>query len=86
MYDDQRYLEGHISFTEPLGAGAGQALSLIRSALIVETRDIKGALNGNIVLLPTIPAAWLAQGQTIQLDDFATEYGVLSLRCGLRHR
>jgi hypothetical protein len=80
MYDDQRYLEGHISFTEPLGAGAGQALSLIRNALLVETRDSNGALDGKIVLLPTVPSSWFKQGKIIRLDDFPTEYGMLSLR------
>lgn len=72
MYDANRYLEGHISFTEPLGSGAGEALWLIRHALLTETPD------GNLLLLPTIPADWLTEGKEIVLRDFPTLHGKLS--------
>ena len=80
MYDDKRYLEGHISFTEPLGAGAGEALWLIRRALLSETFDAAGHPDGGLVLLPCVPADWLAEGQGIDLRDFPTYYGLLSAR------
>ena len=80
MYDDQRYLEGRISFTEPLGASAGQALSLIREALIVETLGEDGLPDGKVVLLPTVPGDWFAQDKVIELTDFPTSYGVLSFK------
>ncbi len=80
MYDDQRYLEGHISFTEPLGAGAGEALWLIRRALLSETFDAAGHPDGGLLLLPCVPADWLAEGKEIVLRDFPTYYGTLSAR------
>lgn len=80
MYDAQRYLEGHISFTEPLGAGAGQALWLIRDALLLETRDGNGLPDGGLIILPTVPSDWFAQGKHIELREFPTPYGVLNAR------
>ncbi|QEG37785.1 hypothetical protein [Bythopirellula goksoeyrii] len=80
MYEAQRYLEGHISFTEPLGAGAGQALWLIRDALVTETRTDGGIPDGGLVLLPTVPSAWFEQGKHIKLNKFPTAYGLLSAR------
>ncbi len=80
MYDAQRYLEGHISFTEPLGAGAGQALWLIRDALVTETRTDGGLPDGGLVILPTVPSAWFAEGKQIELNNLPTAYGVLSAR------
>lgn len=80
MYDDQQYLEGHISFTEPLGACAGQALSLIREALLTETLGTNGLPDGTLVLLPTVPSEWFAQGKVIELTDFPTSYGVISFK------
>lgn len=78
MYDGHRYLEGHISFTEPLGAVAGAALTLVRSALLSETRDDLGQPDGGLVLLPAVPADWLAEGKEIVLRDMPTHYGALS--------
>jgi hypothetical protein len=80
MYDAQQYLEGHISFTEPLGAGAGQALSLIRDALLIETLNDQSLPDGTLVLLPTVPSDWFSQGQVIELRDFPTAYGVISAK------
>jgi hypothetical protein len=78
MYDAHRYLEGHISFTEPLGAGAGEALMLIRNALVSETRDVHGLPDGGVVLLPVVPGAWFAEGEEIVLENFPTAYGMIS--------
>jgi hypothetical protein len=80
MYDDNRYLDGHISFTEPLGAAAGEALWLIRDALVCEERDENGLPNGELVLLANVPSEWFAEGNKIELKDFPTAYGTLGLR------
>jgi len=79
MYDAERYLGGHISFTEPLGAGAGELLWLIRRALLSETFDKDGRPDGGLVLLPCIPADWLAEGREIRLRSFPTYYGTISV-------
>jgi hypothetical protein len=80
MYSAESYLGAHISFTEPLGAAAGEALWLIRDALVQETRDERGRLDGGLVLLSSVPAEWFGEGREIRLDDFPTAYGTLSLR------
>lgn len=82
MYDAQRYLEGHISFTEPLGAAAGEALLMIRNALVSETRDANGLADGGLLLLPVVPSAWFGEGETIRLENFPTAYGTMSVRVG----
>jgi len=78
MYDADRYLAGHIAFTEPLGAGAGAALTLVRRALLSEDRDDLGQPDGGLVLLPAVPADWLGEGREIVLEDMPTFYGRLS--------
>jgi hypothetical protein len=78
MYDAQRYLEGDISFTEPLGAAAGAALTLVRHALLSETRDELGQPDGGLMLLPAVPSGWLAEGKEVVLRDMPTHYGTLS--------
>jgi len=78
MYDAGQYLAGHISFTEPLGAGAGEGLILLRHALLAETHDALGRLDGGLVILPAVPSDWLAEGQEIRLEDMPTFYGRLS--------
>lgn len=80
MYDAYRYLDGQISFTEPLGSGAGAALTMVRQALLAETRDEFGLPDGGLVLLPTVPGEWFAEGQEIVLENFPTAYGTLSVK------
>jgi hypothetical protein len=80
MYDDNRYLDGHISFTEPLGAAAGEALWLIRDALVCEERDENGLPNGELVLLANVPSDWFAEGNEIELKDLPTAYGTVRLK------
>ena len=80
MYSAERYIDGHISFTEPLGAAAGEALWLIRNALVLETRDALGTPDGGLFLLSTVPSDWFSEGQEITLDNFPTYYGTLSVR------
>ncbi|MFO1452134.1 MAG: hypothetical protein U1F61_28475 [Opitutaceae bacterium] len=79
MYDANRYLEGHISFTEPLGSGAGSGLMMIRQALVAETRNHLGLPDGGLILFPSVPEAWLNEGNEIILRDFPTAYGILSV-------
>ena len=79
MYDDDRYLGGHIPFTEPLGAAAGEALWLVRDALVSEQRDDNGLPNGSLFLLSTVPSDWFAEGKEIELKDFPTAYGRISV-------
>ena len=79
MYDADRYLGGHISFTEPLGAGAGEALTMIRDALVAELRDDNGLPDGGLILLSTVPSEWFEDGKEIELRDFPTAYGTISL-------
>jgi hypothetical protein len=80
MYDAERYLGGHISFTEPLGAAAGEALWLIREALVSEGRDENGLANGELFLFSTVPSEWFAEWKEIVFDDFPTAYGTISVR------
>jgi hypothetical protein len=80
MYDGERYLGGHISFTEPLGAAAGEALWLIRDALVSEGADENGLPNGELYLLANAPSEWFAEGKEIVLEKFPTAYGTISLR------
>lgn len=79
MYDDERYLGGHISFTEPLGAAAGEALWLMRDALVCEGPDENGLPNGELYLLQCAPSEWFAEGEEIELYEFPTAYGTISL-------
>ena len=78
--DPQKYLEGRIPFTEPLVAVAGAGLWMIRSALVLETRNERGELDGRIHLLAAVPNAWYEQGKEIELRGFPTYYGTVDLR------
>jgi hypothetical protein len=79
MYSVESYLHGHSSFTEPLGAGAGEGLWLIRKSLIDEMRDENGLPSGGLFLLPTVPGEWLEEGKEIRLTGFPTVYGRFDL-------
>jgi hypothetical protein len=78
MYSAERYIDGHISFTEPLGAAAGEALWMIRNALVMETRSPQGELDGRLFLLAAVPSEWFNEEQVIELEEFPTYYGTLS--------
>lgn len=86
MYDADRYLQGHISFTEPLGSGAGSGLMMIRQALVAETRNELGLPDGGLVLFSAVPEAWWLEGQEIVLRDFPTAYGRVSITTRSRLR
>lgn len=73
MYDADRYLDGQLSFSEPLGSVAGAALSLMRNAIVIESDD-------GIMLFPVAPSAWFAEGKEIELLEMPTSYGILSLK------
>jgi hypothetical protein len=79
MYSADRYLKGYISFTEPLGAGAGEGLLLIRKSLIDEMKDENGLPNGGVFFLSSIPSEWLREGKEIKLTHFPTAYGTFDL-------
>lgn len=78
-YSVESYLHGHSSFTEPLGAGAGEGLWLIRKSLIDEIKDENGLPNGGLFLLSSIPGEWLNEGKEIKLSNFPTVYGKFDL-------
>ncbi|GEM_PF-6136848 len=80
FYDDDQYLQGKIPITEPLGAGAGQGLWLMRKSMIDETRDSNQAPDGGLFLLSAVPENWLDEGQVIELRDMPTAYGLVSVR------
>jgi len=88
MYDANRYLAGHIAFTEPLGAVAGAALTMVRNALLAETHNDLGLPDGGLVILPAVPADWLAEGREIAFAGMPTFYGTFSatIRSGIVSR
>ncbi len=71
MYDAGRYLDGQISFSEPLGSVAGAALSLVRSAIVTES-------DGGLMLFSAVPSSWFAEGKVIEAIEMPTFYGVLT--------
>lgn len=81
VYDGGAYLRGELSMTEPLGAGAGEGLWLVRKALIDEGR-VRETMqpNGELLLLSTVPANWLREGAVIELNRMPTAYGRISLK------
>jgi hypothetical protein len=79
MYSIESYLHGHSPFTEPLGAGAGEGLWLIRKSLIDEVKDDNGLPNGGLFMLSSIPGEWLKEGEEIKLTNFPTVYGKFDL-------
>jgi len=62
---------------EPLAAGAGMALQLLRSALVRE--DYAQDPPTTLRLLDGIPAHWLEPGRRIAFRDLRTFFGALSL-------
>jgi hypothetical protein len=79
VYDDMQYLKGRIPVSEPLAAGAGEGLWLVRKALLDETRDREGLPDGGLVLLAAVPSDWLGEGRTVSLRRMPTAYGLVSL-------
>ncbi len=79
MYNAERYLKGYSSFTEPLGAGAGEGLLLIRKSLVDETKDENGLPDGGVFFLSSVPGEWLGEGKEIRLSRFPTAYGIFDL-------
>jgi hypothetical protein len=79
MYSVESYLHGHSSFTEPLGAGAGEGLWLIRKSLMDEVKNTNGLPDGGLFLLSSVPGEWLKEGNEIKLTGFPTVYGTFDL-------
>jgi hypothetical protein len=64
--------------SEPLSAGAGVALKLLRNMLIYEERDEERQPTGRLALSNLIPRRWLEDGQQLQVDDAPSYFGPLS--------
>jgi len=80
IYSYERYLNGFTSVTEPLGAGAGEGLLLVRKSLIDEVKDENGLPNGGVFFLSSVPGDWLKEGRQINLSHFPTAYGSFDLQ------
>jgi len=52
---------------------------MIRNALVAETRDANGLSDGGLMLLSTVPSEWFAEGKVIELKDFPTAIGIISV-------
>jgi hypothetical protein len=80
FYDVEEYFQGRIQITEPLGAGAGEGLWLMRKAMIDETRDINKVPNGGLFLFAAVPENWLDENKVIELHQMPTAYGLANVR------
>ncbi|MCS6806820.1 MAG: hypothetical protein RMM98_15290 [Acidobacteriota bacterium] len=64
--------------SEPLSAGAGIVLQLLRKMLISEERDQDQKPTGRLILAPLIPRRWLDEGKRIEVRDAPTYFGSVS--------
>jgi hypothetical protein len=65
---------------EPLSAGAGMALQLVRKMVFDENLDRDGKMTGELDLLKMAPSHWLETGKRIELQRMPTCFGEMSLR------
>jgi len=65
---------------EPLSAGAGMALQLVRKMIFDEKLDRDGRITGELDLLKMAPSHWLEIGKKIELNRMPTCFGAISLR------
>jgi hypothetical protein len=65
---------------EPLSAGAGMALQLVRKMVFDESLDRDGKLTGELDLLKMAPSHWLEAGKRIELKGMPTCFGAMSFR------
>jgi hypothetical protein len=70
---------GNAVGSEPLSAGAGMALQLIRKMLINEELDSNCEPTGKLELLRMAPSKWLEDGKRIGADNMPTAYGTVTL-------
>src|SRR5262245_43505110 len=64
---------------EPLSAGAGMALQLIRKMLINEELDSNCEPTGKLELLRMAPSNWLERGKRISIENMPTAFGAVTL-------
>jgi hypothetical protein len=64
---------------EPLSAGAGMALQLIRKMMITEETDKDGHPTGKLELLRMAPSHWFEDGKKIEVATAPTVFGQLSM-------
>jgi len=65
--------------SEPLSAGSGMALQLIRKMVINEELDADSKPTGTLDLLKMAPAAWLKDGKNIRVERMPTFFGEVDL-------
>jgi hypothetical protein len=65
--------------SEPLSAGAGTALQLIRKMVLNEELDADCMPTGTLELLKLAPSRWLENGKKIRIEKMPTYFGEVSL-------
>lgn len=65
---------------EPLSAGAGMGLQLVRKMVFDENLDRDGRMTGELDLLKMAPSHWLEAGKKIEFNRMPTCFGEMSLR------
>src|SRR5262249_25285271 len=78
----QGWMEGEFGNAvgaEPLSAGAGMALQLIRKMLINEELDSNCEPTGKLELMRMAPSTWLENGKRISIEDMPTAFGAVTL-------
>jgi len=70
---------GNAVGSEPLSAGAGMALQLIRKMLINEELDSNCEPTGMLELLRMAPSKWLENGKRISIENMPSFFGPLTL-------
>jgi|GEM_PF-1836675 len=64
--------------SEPLSAGAGVMLQLLRKMLVYEPKDNDGKPTGELDLANLIPRSWLKDGKHLDVEDAPTYFGKVS--------
>ena len=70
---------GNAVGAEPLSAGPGMALQLIRKMLINEELDSDCEPTGKLELLRMAPSKWLDNGKRISIENMPTAFGAVTL-------
>ncbi len=65
---------------EPLSAGTGMALQLVRKMVVSEELDGSGNPTGSLDLLKMAPSGWLEDGKRIEAAGMPTYFGGVTLR------
>lgn len=65
--------------SDPLPCSSAVALHFLRHMLVTEERAGPGQYSGNLLLLPAVPKAWLADGCKIRIAEAPTHFGPVSL-------